>query len=298
MATRAILTPQQERFCALYVENGRNGTQAAKDAGYGARSAHVRASKLLASPKIQGYLAELVIPAAAKAIEDLGKKEVEIAAREENIAAREENIAQAETLEQLRDRVRRQIINRLVAMGFTHMGQIADWTEEGVQFVPSAELTAEELASVASIESRVSEGESQDGKTLFKHVNMRVKQHNPYTAMRELTHLLELRPKKDAPAGKAEASAGVVVIVAGGPTGLELGARVAIVQPAAALPAVPATAQSEQTQPAEHAPTGEQLPGAMRKWTPGTKKKHGTQGTSPTPAVRSRAIVSRRPAQA
>ena len=50
------LTARQELFVRNYVESGGKGTDSAKEAGYGPKGAHVRASELLALPKIQARL--------------------------------------------------------------------------------------------------------------------------------------------------------------------------------------------------------------------------------------------------
>lgn len=282
------LTPQQLAFCEAYVANGRNGTQAAISAGYAASSAHVRASKLLAMPKIQRVIAELVIPAAAKAMEAVDKKEAALAAQEQDLAAREEIVAAQETLEQLRERVRGKLINRLVDMGFSVAGDVASWTEQGVEFIPSAELTPEAMASVASVEAKISEGESEDGKQLFRNVNLKIKQHDPYKAMKELARLLELGPKA-APTGKAESTGGVIIVVAGGPTGLELGARMS--QGGALPTALPGTpiavlaAPNVQPAAAESLPTSttparHQAAGELRPWNPKPRKKKLVAGVT------------------
>ena len=46
------LTDKQEAFIRAYVQNGGNGTQAAKDAGYPDKAAHTRAYENLRLPKI------------------------------------------------------------------------------------------------------------------------------------------------------------------------------------------------------------------------------------------------------
>ena len=53
------LTPRQELFVRKYVESGGAGTESAKQAGYAPTGAHVRASELLAMPKVQARLETL-----------------------------------------------------------------------------------------------------------------------------------------------------------------------------------------------------------------------------------------------
>jgi phage terminase small subunit len=52
------LTPKQERFVEAYLANNGNGTQAAIAAGYGQKSAHVTASRLIRLPKVRNALIE------------------------------------------------------------------------------------------------------------------------------------------------------------------------------------------------------------------------------------------------
>ena len=282
-----VLTPQQAAFCEAYVANGRNGTQAAITAGYGRSSAHVRASKLLGMPKIQQRLAELVIPAAAKALEELGKKGAELEVRSEQLEQREAAVAELESIEAMRERIKRSMIEALAGMAFTTMADLASWTEEGVQFTPSSELTPEAIQAIETIESQVNEGESQDGKTLFRNVRLKVKRHDRIRAMQELREILEIAPKQPA-GGSSAPGVGVLVVVAGGPTGLELGAQVAIVAPpGAGGPAIRGTGEiAAASVPRETTPsstTAEATP--LRPWNPRPRKK----ATAPSAA---RAIVS------
>lgn len=50
---------RQLRFCATYVENGGNGTQAAKDAGYSHHTAAAMATENLQKPSIKAEIARL-----------------------------------------------------------------------------------------------------------------------------------------------------------------------------------------------------------------------------------------------
>ena len=52
------LTPRQERFCREFLVD-MNGTKASVRAGYGERSAHVTASRLLTNTKVAARVAEL-----------------------------------------------------------------------------------------------------------------------------------------------------------------------------------------------------------------------------------------------
>lgn len=221
---REKLTPQQERFCELYVSTGRNGTQAAEIAGYG--SPAVKASKLLKLDKIQQRIAELVVPVVAKAIEEVGKKAAEVESREAAVTVREEAVAEQESIEAMRERIQLAMVNSLCGMAFTTMGDLASWTEEGLQFTPSTELTPEALEAIEMLESHVNEGESPDGKLLFRNANLKIKRHNRIAAMKELRSLLSIGPQRIGGKDAREKDAGpaVLVVVAGGPTGLQLAA--------------------------------------------------------------------------
>lgn len=249
--SRAVLglTPQQWAFCEAYVANGGNGTQAALSAGYGASSAHVRASKLLGKEKVQQALALIAVPAVAKAADDLGKKAAALEIREDAVTAREEAVAETETLEQMRDRVRGQIIETLCGMGFTRMDQLARWSERGVEFIPSAELTQAALEAIESVESESRELELAEGTRLAVDVKLKIKRHARLPVLKELARLLELGPAP-SPRGKdgREASQGpaVLVVVAGGKTGLELGAAqlaIAVTPGGIGAPGEPVTAR-------------------------------------------------------
>lgn len=295
MSAGEALTPQQRAFCEQYVANGRNGTQAAIAAGYGAKSAHVRASKLLAMPKIQEFLAELVIPAAAKALDELGKVARAQEVREQELTAREGEVAREETLEELRDRVKAAMIKSLCGMAFTSMADLASWTESGVQFVPSAELTPEQIEAIETIESHVSEGESQDGKSLYRNAFLKIKRHDRRGAMKDLRELLELGPRKPAFGEGSKGGPAVLVVVAGGPTGMELGAQVGVyLQPGAAVSQPPVTivpapagagAGPNVPRATGSAPAAPEAGAkALRSWNPGPKK--------PAKGGPARAIVS------
>lgn len=299
MTAREALTPQQAAFCEFYIANGRNGTQAAIAAGYGAKSAHVRAHKLLAMDKVQLYLAELVIPAAAKAIDDLGKKAVAMEIREESVTAREEAVELEESLESMRERIKLRMVNALCGMAFTRMDDLASWTESGVQFRPSAELTPEQLEAIDTIESHVSEGETQDGKTLYRNAFLKIKRQDRRGAMKDLRSLLEIGPppKQRGDPGAQGPGFRVQVIVAGGPTGLELGATIKL-QPIAADPGpvaiVRAPIAHSVTAPADNeargTSSGSAVPAGskeLRAWNPRPRTK------TPTPAAPHRAVVSR-----
>ena len=72
------LTVKQEAFVCKYVQNGGNGTAAAKAAGYSDVSAHVRAHEFLKLPKIQARMETLTrafmsdcAPACVKVLRDL-----------------------------------------------------------------------------------------------------------------------------------------------------------------------------------------------------------------------------------
>jgi len=52
------MTERQRRFCEYYAASG-NATQAARDAGFSARTAHVQANRLLRNDKVLKYIRDL-----------------------------------------------------------------------------------------------------------------------------------------------------------------------------------------------------------------------------------------------
>ena len=60
------LTGKQEAFCLAYVANSGQGTEAAKEAGYATKFAHVEAHRLLKNPKILTRVHSLTQEAFAK----------------------------------------------------------------------------------------------------------------------------------------------------------------------------------------------------------------------------------------
>lgn len=59
MPAKKDLTGKRRLFAYAYVQNGGNGTQAALEAGYGPKGAHVTACNLLKEPKIRAFIEAL-----------------------------------------------------------------------------------------------------------------------------------------------------------------------------------------------------------------------------------------------
>jgi len=118
-ATRVAkgLTVRQERFVEHYMVCGK-GAEAARRAGYSARSAHSIADKLLNTPRV------------AAAINDA-------------------NAARARRLRLDGD----QVLAELAKIVLADLGQILDWGPGGVSVKPAADLTPEDRAAIAAIDA-------------------------------------------------------------------------------------------------------------------------------------------------
>ena len=124
---------RQERFCLEYVKNGRNGTQAAKEAGYAPRSAYSTAGKLLEKPEIALRISEL---------------EAEIS-RQVEVAISEPAIREAVTL-------RTRTLQELQLLGFsdiTHYRVAEDGTLGLVEGAPEGAARAVESVKVTRRET-------------------------------------------------------------------------------------------------------------------------------------------------
>ncbi len=128
-ATRigSFLNPRQERFIEHYLILGK-GAEAARRAGYSARSAYATADKLLHNP--------LVVAAIDEA-----------------------NAARAQRMKIDADRV----LAELARLGFADLGRIAEWGPDGMRIKPGQELAPEDRAAVAEVVV-----ETGGGKTKLK----------------------------------------------------------------------------------------------------------------------------------
>lgn len=123
------LTPRQARFVEEYLKD-LNGTQAAIRAGYAEKGASVEASRLLGNAKVESAISE---------------------AQAER--SRRTGITQ--------DRV----LQELARIGFADIRDLFSWGPESVHFVPSADLTGDQAAAIASVKSKTRRFTTDDGLT-------------------------------------------------------------------------------------------------------------------------------------
>ena len=109
------LNPRQERFVAEYLED-LNATQAAIRAGYSEKTAGTQSFDLLQKPEIQSAIYD-------------GRQ------------------AMAERTGVTVDR----IVAELAIVAFGTLDEVAPWTEDGPNLIPSADLTRDQRAQIASI---------------------------------------------------------------------------------------------------------------------------------------------------
>jgi phage terminase small subunit len=109
------LTAKQQAFIREYLVDF-NATQAAIRAGYSKKTAQVISTENLSKPIIQEAIQK------------------EIKKRNDRIEVTQE-----------------MVINELAKIAFSNMGKLAQWTASGVSFIPSEDLTADEIATVAEV---------------------------------------------------------------------------------------------------------------------------------------------------
>ena len=111
------LSPKHERFLDEYLLD-LNATQAYIRAGYSANGAGPSASALLSNPKIQERLREKF---------DEARANVEVTPE--------------------------RVLKEYARVAYGDMRSVADWTEEGVYFRPSNDLSDDEAATIKSVKS-------------------------------------------------------------------------------------------------------------------------------------------------
>lgn len=160
-----------------------NQTAAAIRAGYAPASAKVSASRNLADPRVIAI------------VEDRQR--------------------------QLRDAVqvkREDIVEELRRVGFAQLRDVVSWGPDGIDVIDSEELTPEVAAAVAQVEMTETEIPRGDLEPIIKR-RVKLKMHPKLDALMGLVRVLGLEPRQEAPKGSV---AGVQIIIAGGPTGLEV----------------------------------------------------------------------------
>lgn len=149
-------TPSQKVFVQEYLVD-LNATRAAKSAGYSEKSASEQGSRLLGNIKIQ------------KAIQRAMQQ-------------------RAERTQVTQDRV----VTELARIAFGDLSEVMSWSSSGLSLKDSAELTADQLASIAEISETSSE----------KSQSMRIKRHDKVRALEILArHLGMLNDKLNISGG-------------------------------------------------------------------------------------------------
>jgi phage terminase small subunit len=160
------LSHKEDHFCLLYVSNGLNGSQAATDAGWSAKTAAVTASKLLIKPNIQVRIKDL-------AKEILNKAEVN-----------------ADT-----------VIKEIARLAFSDVSNIISWNESGASFISNSEDISEDVSrAIETIEVTednyeiISNGkEGEEKKEINKAIKKtKVKLHSKTKALEMLGRYLKL----------------------------------------------------------------------------------------------------------
>ncbi len=143
------LTPKQAAFVQEYLVD-LNATQAAIRAGYSKRTARAIGAENLTKPDIAVAIATAKIERS---------KRTEITA----------------------DRV----LEELARVGFADVRDLFEWDEERAAFVPSAQLTEEQAAAVASVKAETTRTTAQDGRVETR-IKLELKTHDKLGALREM----------------------------------------------------------------------------------------------------------------
>lgn len=112
----STLSVREQSFVAEYLRNGGNATQAAKAAGYSARTAYSQGGRLLKRVEVRRAL---------EAAKGRVAKRAELS--------------------------REKVLRELAAIGFSRMDEFTAWGPDGVQFKPSGELSKRARRAVAEV---------------------------------------------------------------------------------------------------------------------------------------------------
>lgn len=149
------LTPKQARFVEEYLVD-LNASAAARRAGYSENTAYDIGHENLRKPKIKSRI--------DAALAERSKR-TQVSA----------------------DRV----IEELARIGFADVNEVAWWSEEGVRFTPSADLTPEQTAAIERVKSK-RKTYTQDDGTVVETVDLEVKMHSKLDALKKLGEHLGL----------------------------------------------------------------------------------------------------------
>lgn len=157
---------KEDHFCLLYISNGLNGSQAATDAGWSAKTAAQTATKLLTKPHIQARIKQLA----------------------KDILDREE--VNADT-----------VIKEMARLAFSDISSIVEWNESGASFIQNSGDIPEDVSrAIESIEVTednyeiISNGkEGEEKKEINKAIKKtKVKLHSKVKALEMLGRYLKL----------------------------------------------------------------------------------------------------------
>lgn len=151
----ADLTPKQERFVEEYLVD-LNATQAATRAGYSEKTARAIGSENLSKPDVQVAIQEAVAERS---------KRTEITA----------------------DRV----LQELARIGFADIRELFEWDKERAAFVPSRDLTEDQAAAVAEIQSETTTYWDKEGGSETR-VKLKLKTYDKLRALQDLGRHLQL----------------------------------------------------------------------------------------------------------
>lgn len=160
MSDAKKLTPKQAAFVREYLVD-LNATQAAIRAGYSRRTARAIAAENLTKP----YIAE---------------------------AVQEAKAGRAERTEITADMV----LKELARIGFADVRDLFEWDEESTTFVPSANLTSDQAAAVASVKSETTRFTTPSGEVETK-IKLELKTHDKLGALREIGKHLGIAEKHE-----------------------------------------------------------------------------------------------------
>jgi phage terminase small subunit len=160
MAKGDKLTERQERFALEWLIDC-NAQNAAIRAGYSERGAHVQGHHLLRNPKVRRRIREL-------------------------------QRGRAKRLQITADRV----MNEYAKIAFSDIGDVASWTEKGVNFIPSRDMKKGARQTIAEISSKTEKFISDSGET--ETTTLKVKLYPKLPALDKLALHLGITPDNEA----------------------------------------------------------------------------------------------------
>lgn len=132
MAKKRDLTPKQKAFVREYILC-RNGSEAARKAGYSKKSADVEAARLLGNASIQTLI-------------------------QKNDAKMQEKF------EITQDK----ILDEMAAVAFGHIGRVMDWDKDSITMIPKEEMSERDMKFIESIQITETKTDKDTTSTSFK----------------------------------------------------------------------------------------------------------------------------------